>query len=484
MTLSEIVNGLDDRRLIGPETEIIGITHDSRQVQNGFCFVCLEGLRFDGHEFAMQAVQQGANTVLVQRKLDLPPEIAQIIVKDSRAAMAHIAANFYGNPARKLKLIGITGTNGKTTTTHMVKAVLETAGYKMGMMGTNANYIGQRKLPQQLTTPDPVEFHALLAEMVREQCDAVVMEVSAHALALRKMEGVKFDVAVFTNFTQDHLDYFGTMEEYFEAKKRLFAPDMCRMAVINADSEWSHLLSDNPRALQITYGIENEANISAADLKLRPNGMRFSMRMMRQNMDISLKLAGRFNVYNCMAAAGACYMLGVPAEKILEGLQSIEGVSGRFELLPVPGKDYIVVLDYAHSPDSLKNALDTARELVGERKLICVFGCGGDRDKEKRPLMGEISCRAADYTIVTTDNPRFEAPEEILEQIAQGCMAVNGHYITMVDRRQAIEHALNCARGGDIVIIAGKGHEEYQDILGVKHPFSDKEVVAEYMMRG
>ena len=486
MKLAELLAGLKTEQIMGsrdgtvPAVEVSDVVIDSRKAAPGALFVCIPGAKADGHAYAGQAAERGAVALVVERPvhgISLP----QILVKDSRDALARIAAAFHGNPARRLSIVGITGTNGKTTTTYLLKSIFEAAGEKVGLMGTIATMVGSEVLPQSLTTPDPMEFHGALRRMADAGCRRVVMEVSAHALALRKMAGVMFDAAIFTNLTQDHLDDFKTMENYSAAKKLLFTDEMTRAAVINTgDPAWKRMI-EGFHGTVLTYGACGEAELCAADMDVRPDGCGFVMRHAGWSMPVELKLSGHFNIYNALGAAGAALLLGVPGESVKAGLERIEVMNGRMERVET-GKGFTVLVDYAHTEDSIEQVLKAAR-VFARNRVIIVFGCGGDRDRTKRPKMGHVAAELADYIVVTSDNPRTEDPESIITMIEPGLAGTSKPWVRIADRYAAIGHAVREARPGDVVIIAGKGHETYQDVMGVKRHFDDREVAREWLMK-
>jgi UDP-N-acetylmuramoyl-L-alanyl-D-glutamate--2,6-diaminopimelate ligase len=460
--------------------DVTSLCTDSRKVEKGALFFCIRGLRIDAHDYAQQAVDAGAVALVVERRLDI--DCAQILVPDVREALSYIAAEFYGNPARQLKLVGVTGTKGKTTTSFLIKSILESAGHKVGLIGTVCSMIADREIPANLTTPDPIDFQRLIRRMADEGMEYVVMEVSAHALALKRIEGMVFDVAGFTNLSQDHLDFFKDMEAYLETKLRLFTPDMCRRAVINVDDERVGPALKNLEIPAIAVGIRSPAEVYANDIEIGERGLSYRLTFhKRATVDVELRMAGIFNVYNSLMAAAMCDQLGIEPSHIKKGLESVKGVPGRIELLETETL-YRVILDYAHSPDSLENILKTVRQTTKAGRVIALFGCGGDRDHEKRPIMGEIGGRLADFCVLTSDNPRSEDPDAILEEIEKGIRRVeNARYVVIENRRLAIAYALQMARPGDVVVLAGKGHETYQEIKGVKHPFDEKVVVRELL---
>ncbi|MBQ2990706.1 MAG: UDP-N-acetylmuramoyl-L-alanyl-D-glutamate--2,6-diaminopimelate ligase [Clostridia bacterium] len=462
----------------GEDTEIECLTANSREKCKNGLFFCIRGGRVDAHSFAPQAIENGCVALVVERRLDI--NCPQVLVTDVRAAMTRIASAFNGHPERRMKLIGITGTKGKTTTTFLLKGIFEAAGIPCGIIGTTGCIAGNTKLPSKLTTPDPIEMFEILRIMADAGVQVVCMEVSAHALYLRKLAGVTFEAAAYTNLSQDHLDFFGTMEKYFEAKKLLFGGDMVRNATVNVDEETAEKVCEGLSCPLLTYGISSAADLFARDIEITESGVSFTINLRNLHTErIHLLLTGMFNVYNALVAAACALIAGVSLADIKKGLESVVCVPGRVEML---GTDtpYRMILDYSHSPDALENILHTVREFC-RGKLILVFGCGGDRDKGKRPMMGEIAGKLADYSILTSDNPRFEDPMVILEAIEQGIKPTEAKYEIIENRREAIRQAMEMAVGGDIVVLAGKGHETYQDICGVKHPFDEKEIVAELL---
>ncbi|MDD4104947.1 MAG: UDP-N-acetylmuramoyl-L-alanyl-D-glutamate--2,6-diaminopimelate ligase [Clostridiales bacterium] len=466
--------------LIG-DCDIRSLSQDSRQKTDLGLFFCISGTHFDAHAFAPQAISNGAVALVVRHLL---PDLAvpQLVVTDDRAAMALIAAEFYGNPAQKLRMIGITGTKGKTTTSYLVKSILDYAGIPNGLIGTTGNKIGSQWMRSNLTTPDPIELHDTLRQMVDAGVEAVCMEVSAHALAMRRLDGITYEAACFTNFSQDHLDYFETMDKYFDTKKGYFTSGAVKNAAFNVDDDKTE---DIVRSLAIpfsTYGISANADIFARDIEISENGVDFVLSLWNeQRFPVHMKMMGMFNVYNALAATALALIMGVEPRAVCAGLEQITSVPGRAEVLDTH-TPYKVVLDYSHSPAAMENILETVRGFVRNR-IILVFGCGGDRDHGKRSLMGEAAGRGSDYTIITSDNPRTENPLNILLDIEKGIKRTRGVYELIENRRVAINKALTMAQEGDVVILAGKGDETYQDINGVKKPFDEKQIVKELLSR-
>lgn len=475
MKLTELARSIPAGASVSAEAEVTGLVCDSRKVKKGDLYFCLPGLRVDGHNFAKAAADAGAAALVVERKL--PVDLPQVLVEDARAAMSYMAQCFYGYPAAEMHGVGITGTKGKTTTSFLVRAIARHAGHKVGLMGTVCTYIGEEEEPASLTTPDPIDVQSLLRRMKDAGCDFYVMEVSAHALDLRKLVGMKFDQGIFTNFSQDHLDYFGTMETYRRAKEKFFDPFYIGHAVVNADDEaGKYMLGRVPAT---TYGVSAPVDAYANEIEILESGVSYRLHWKDVMLPLHLHISGIFNVYNSMAAAVACLEMGISPEDVKAGLESVTVVPGRIEPLPTH-TPYRVILDYAHSPASLESILKTIRQFTRGR-LICVFGCGGGRDKEKRPIMGEISGRLADFSVLTSDNPRLEDPMDILRAIEEGIKRTTGPYVVIENRREAIRYAMQMGQPGDVIVLAGKGHETYQDIGGQKHPFDEKVVVREIL---
>ncbi len=480
MILKDLIMDLNEVRVVGPlNTEIVSIHYDSRQVEAGSLFFCIEGYKEDGHDYAVDAVGKGAQVVVINRDILLPDGVIKVFVPDTRLAMGMMAKAFFGRPSEKMCLIGVTGTNGKTTTTYLVKSILEQWGKKVGLIGTITNLIGDRKLASQKTTPESMDLHKLFRDMIEEDVEVVVMEVSSHSLQLKRVVGCTFNVGIYTNLTQDHLDFHITLENYRNAKAKLFEQSL--EAIINVDDESGRVIKNQIKCPVRTYGIQEPADIYARDLEITAMGVSFVIYHEKKPISIHLKTPGIFSVYNAMGAAAACLSLGVPAELIQKGLESVRGVSGRFERLET-GTDYSVILDYAHTPDGLENILKTAKGMTKGR-IITLFGCGGDRDAFKRPIMGEIAGRYSDHCIVTSDNPRTEDPMRIISDIIPGIKKTACPYVVIENRREAIAYALENCLKEDVLILAGKGHETYQLIQGMTYPFDEKEIVAEILGR-
>ena len=469
----ELVQGTLDR-------EIPAVIYDSRKVVPGCLFLCIGGANFDGHDFAAQVAEQGAGVLVVQKDVELPENVDVTVVKvaDTRYAMAFISAAWFGHPAEKLKVIGITGTKGKTTTTYMIKEILEKAGHKVGLIGTIATYINGRMVSESSrTTPESIELQKTFAQMVEDGVEYVVMEVSSQSLKLHRVDGCAFDIVLFTNFSEDHISEkeHPDMKDYFESKLKLFK--MCDNGIINVDdlqvSKIPRLLPENKI---MTYGIDNYCEVLAKDITITNSYVDFRVKVSDRNERVKVDIPGRFSVYNALAAICVAKKLGIASDKVIEALAEIK-VPGRSEMVPNK-KEIPIMIDYAHSPESLQNILSAVKSYTRGR-VISVFGCGGDRDKGKRPLMGEISGKIADFTFITTDNPRTEEPEEIVKEIEEGMKKTNGKYKVVVDRKEAIKEAIEMANKLDIIVLAGKGHEPYQEINGTKYPFDERIIVKE-----
>jgi UDP-N-acetylmuramoyl-L-alanyl-D-glutamate--2,6-diaminopimelate ligase len=466
------------------EVEITGLAYDSRSVKPGDLFFCVGGFTSDGHEFAPHAVRSGAAALVVERPLQL--RVPQVLVGSARSAMAPIAARFYGHPARELQVVGVTGTNGKTTTAFLVRALLEASGLRCGLLGTVKSVIGGAERPVQRTTPESVDLQADLRAMVEAGDRACSMEVSSHALELGRADALPFAAAIFTNISRDHLDFHPTMEAYFQAKRRLFvdSSETPGVSVVNVGDPFGRRLAADVERLR-TFAVELPADYSATGLRCSFAGCAFTLHTPAGTRRVALPMPGRFNVANALGALAAVHALGHPLDAAVAALERGVRVPGRFE--PVDeGQDFAVLVDYAHTPDSLENALRAAHELVassetGAARVICVFGAGGDRDRGKRPLMGEIAARLADVVLVTSDNPRSEDPEQIIAEIMAGTSGVGDAEVrSLADRRAAIAEAIAASRRGDVIVIAGKGHEQGQELAGGrKVPFDDVTVARE-----
>ncbi len=478
MKLYELLKGTGIANpYIEEDTEISSITCDSRRVEPGCLFVCIAGTAMDGHQFAPQAEQDGAAAVVVQRDMGLR---TQLMADNTRMAWAQVCANWFGHPASRLKMVGVTGTNGKTTTTTLIKSMLEHQGYKVGLIGTIHNLIGDRRLPARHTTPDPYDLQSLLALMVVEGCDYCVMEVSSHALDQRRVAGCEYEVGVFTNLTQDHLDYHGTMENYMLAKKELFS--LSRAAIVNMDDSWAPAMSAELPCPLTTYSAHSDsADYVARNIRYRADGVDFELVGVGQIGRVNMQIPGEFSVYNGLCAATVCLQLGLPFDKVVEALSAASGVKGRAEVVPT-GRDFTVVIDYAHTPDGLDNICRTLKQCCTGR-LVTLFGCGGDRDKTKRPLMGAVAAELSDYLVVTSDNPRSEDPAAIIEDILVGVRDKDTPYTVVENRVEAIHWVIDNARSGDTILLAGKGHETYQILKEETIHLDEREVVAEALAK-
>ncbi len=468
MRLSALLQDVEAKEVYASDCEITNITDSTEKIKRGGVFVCVKGESSDGHDFAEKALEKGAAVIVCERDIGVQNSV---IVPDSRKAYALMCAAFYGNSHRKLRMIGITGTNGKTTTSYILREILEASGYKTGLMGTVSVIIGSEKYPAELTTPDPADLHRYLMMMCIAGCDTCVMEVSSQALVQQRVYGIEFDCAIFTNLSPEHLDYHGTMENYAAAKALLFRSSRC--AVINADDSFSGLMKESCGGKVFTYGIGGKADITADRIQLSRDGVTYCIHTGRGEYPVILGMTGRFSVYNSAAALSAAYLFGADMNRAVRCVSKIDGIPGRMEKLP-NSLGINVIIDFAHTPESLENVLKTIRELYGGR-ILTVFGCGGDRDKSKRRLMGETACRYSDKVFVTSDNPRTENPEAIINDITEGLEYNNFYRIT--DRTLALKSAVSSARAGDTVLAAGKGHEKYQ-ILGMqKIYYNEREII-------
>ncbi len=474
MKLMDIVSELGITASL-EDKEVSYITDNSAKVCENCIFICIEGKRFDGHTKAAEALENGAAAVVVQKDMGLKN---QILVENTRSAYAKICAAFFSHPEKKLKVIGVTGTNGKTTTCFIIKSVLDEMGYKTGLLGTVKNIVGDKEYPASLTTPDCYELFTLFNEMVEAGCEYCVMEVSSQALHQRRVDGIHFDAAIFTNLTGDHLDYHGTFEAYREAKHMLF--ENSSLAVINIDDENAEYMLENTGCRNVTFSINSDdCDYSAKNIRITSSGVKYELLGSGNIGRVNFAVPGKFSVYNSMGAAVFLVEMGLDFKAVLDALAKCTGVPGRMEVVPA-NKDYTVLIDYAHTPDGLENVLSCVRE-IAEGKVITVFGCGGDRDKTKRPVMGEIATRLSDVAVVTSDNPRSENPETIIEDITAGIVKPEAKVIVDGDRKSAIRKALECAQKGDIVVLAGKGQETYQILASGKIHFDEREVVAEIL---
>ncbi len=480
MKLKELLQGIPVLECRADlDLEIENVYYDSRKVTEGSLFVAVSGFAADGNRFIPMALSKGAAAVVTAKKPE--GEVPYILVESDRMALALLGCNFYGHPAKSMTIIGVTGTNGKTSATLLLKQVLEkTWGAKVGLIGTMANMIGDQVIPTERTTPESFELQGLFARMRDAGCTHVVMEVSSHAITLERIGGVRFDIAAFTNLTEDHLDFHKTMDAYCDAKAELFR--RCEKAVVNGDDSYSGRILSAAGCPVLTTSIGSEAGLKAENPELLSEGVRFTAVCGEERTEVCLPIPGRFTVYNALTVIGIAKQLGISLRGCAEALKTVEGVKGRVEVVPTPGKPYSVLIDYAHTPDGLENVLTSVKDFCKGR-LIAVFGCGGDRDPMKRPIMGSIGVRCSDIAVITSDNPRTEAPMAIIEDILKGVKLTDGEYIVIEDRRAAIRYAMDIAKKDDIIVLAGKGHETYQDIGGVKLHLDEREEVAAYLRK-
>ncbi len=482
MKLAELLERLEYRCLQGSlDTEVKDIVNDSRKVGEGALFFCIKGAVTDGHQYVPDVIEKGAKVLVVQEPVEAPEEVTVIRVEDSRYAMALIAAAWYGHPAEKLKVIGITGTKGKTTTTYMIRSILEAAGHKVGLIGTIEAIIGEKVIPACNTTPESITVQKYFAEMLAVGCDCVVMEVSSQGLMLHRTAGFEFEIGIFTNLEPDHIGpaEHSSFEEYLQCKAMLFK--QCRLGILNADDPHLDEILEGHTCQVETFGFGEQADFRASDTKLvsAPGYLGIAYHVTgKRNFSVEIDIPGKFSVYNSLAAIAVCDHFGVTDENIITALKQAK-VKGRIEMIKV-SDEFTLMIDYAHNAMSLKSLLTTLREYHPKR-LVCVFGCGGNRAKSRRFEMGEVSGNYADFTIITSDNPRFEEPEAILADIETGISKTNGKYIKIIDRKEAIAYAIHHGQPGDVIVLAGKGHEDYQEICGVKHPMDERVLIQEIL---
>lgn len=459
------------------QMEIGDVCYDSRKAAPGAMFVAISGFASDGNQFIPMARSRGAAVVVTAKKPET--DVPYVLVSSDRLALSLIAANYFGHPARAMTMIGITGTNGKTSSTLLLKQVLETSlGAKVGLIGTMENLIGDEVIPTQRTTPESFELQALFARMRDAGCTHVVMEVSSHAISLERIGGIHYDVAAFTNLTEDHLDFHKTMDAYCDAKAELFR--RCGKGVINQDDPYAHRMMEKASCPVLTTSVQGKAGLYARDVELHSDAISFTAVSEGQQARVKLDIPGRFTVYNALTVLGIALELGIPLENAAGALAGAKGVKGRVEVVPTTGMPYSILIDYAHSPDGLENVLTSVRDFCKGR-LIAVFGCGGDRDPIKRPIMGRIGVEKSDFAVITSDNPRTEEPMAIIRDILAGINERMGEYIVIEDRRKAIRYAMDIAKKDDIIVLAGKGHETYQEIGGVKYHLDEREEVAAHL---
>ena len=478
MKLKELLNNLPVLHCTAdPELEITDVHYDSRKVTAGSLFVAVAGFASDGNRFIPMALSKGAVAVVTAKKPE--GDVPYVLVESDRLALALLGCNFFGHPAKSMTMIGVTGTNGKTSTTLLLKQVLEKVlGAKVGLIGTMSNLIGDEEIPTERTTPESFDLQALFARMRAAGCSHVVMEVSSHAITLERIGGTHFDIAAFTNLTEDHLDFHKSMDAYCDAKADLFR--RCDKAVINVDDSYSGRILDAAACPVLTTSVVTETGLHAKNLELLSEGVSFTAVCGEETTEVHLPIPGKFTVYNALTVMGIAKQLGISLADCAEALKTAQGVKGRVEVVPTPGQPYSVLVDYAHTPDGLENVLSSIKDFCKGR-VIGVFGCGGDRDPMKRPIMGEIGVKISDIAIITSDNPRTEEPMAIIEDILKGVKQEYGEYIVMEDRRAAIRYAMDIAEKDDIIVLAGKGHETYQEINGVKYHLDEREEVAAHL---
>ena len=468
----EIVNATADM-----DMEVAGVACDSRKVQEGDLFVAVVGYATDGNRYIPMAFQKGAKAVVTAMPYE--GEGPYVQVRSDRLALAQIGANFYNHPTTKMTMIGVTGTNGKTSTTLLLKHVLETVlGAKVGLVGTMENHIGNQVISAERTTPESLDLQGLFAKMQEAGCTYAIMEVSSHAIALDRIAGIRYAVCAFTNLTEDHLDFHKTMEAYGAEKAKLFS--RCNKAVINADDEWAQMMMDGAACPVLTTSQENGADLQAEDIELRADGVAFTAVYGGERARVNLPIPGKFTVYNALSVLGIALQLGLGLQATAKALATAKGVKGRVEVVPTPNKPYTVLIDYAHTPDGLYNVLSSVKGYCKGR-LIALFGCGGDRDPMKRPIMGKIGTDIADIAILTSDNPRTEDPNAILQDVLKGVEESKTNYVVIENRPKAIHYAMDIGKKDDIIVLAGKGHETYQEICGVKYPMDERDIVQAYL---
>ncbi len=482
MKLIDVIRNLEIVHIFGEKNiDVKGVAYDSRNVGEDYVFVCIEGLKTDGHQYIPQAIEKGAKVLVVEKDVDVSPDITVVKVINGRRALSRMGANYYGNPSDHMRIIGVTGTNGKTTTTHLIKQVLETNLVKSGLIGTLSYKILEKEYKASNTTPESLELHRLFHEMRINDVDTCTMEVSSHSLELGRVEDVSFEIGVFTNLTPDHMDFHGSTENYKKSKTKLFYQTTAAN-IINIDDPYGNEIAEEIKKLNttlITYGVNSKADIYAENIQTSSKGSILTLVTPRFRGEVKIHTPGLFSVYNALAAICVCYTLDFSFDQIKEGIESFHGVSGRFELVPDTG-DHTIVVDYAHTPDALENILKTIQGFA-TGKMITVFGCGGDRDKTKRPMMGEIAGNLSDYCVITSDNPRTEDPESILNDIEVGIKKTQCKYKMILDRKEAIREAIRMSKENDIVLIAGKGHETYQIFGNTVIDFDDKKIAQEIL---
>lgn len=482
MRLDKLLERLDYEVLQGSvDTDIVTLVNDSREAEKGSAFVCVRGAVSDGHNYAADAAAKGAAALVVEREVNAPEDVTVILVKDTRYALALMSAAYYGYPAEKMKIIGVTGTKGKTTTTYMVKSILESTGYKVGLIGTIEAIIGEKHIPAGNTTPESCTIQKYFSQMAEEGCDIVVMEASSQGLMLHRTAGIPFEIGIFTNLGKDHIgpNEHSDFENYKQCKGLLFR--QCRLGIANADDRYFRDVLKNATCRVETFGFSENADLRAENIKLisRPGYLGVAYHASGiMDLDVEIDIPGRFSVYNSLTAIAVCRHFQVPTEKIKKALREVK-VKGRIERIPV-SDEFTLLIDYAHNAMSLENLLTTLREYDPGR-LVCLFGCGGNRSKDRRYEMGEVSGRLADLTIITSDNPRFEEPQAIIDDIKTGIEKTDGKYVEICGRKDAIRYAIETGKPGDVIILAGKGHEDYQEIKGIKYPMDERVLIAEIL---
>jgi len=490
LKLQKLISNLGTFSISGKkDIEINGIASDSREVKTNFAFISINGLKVDGHNFINDAISRGAVAIIVEKDVEVLGDITIIRVSDTKKILSTVADTFYNCPSNRMKIIGVTGTNGKTTTTYFIDQILRKAGHKIGIIGTISYRIGERIIPAVNTTPDPLQLRILLSQMLEAGIKTVIMEVSSHAIAQRRIAGIEFDTCIFTNLTPEHLDYHETFEKYQDTKLQLFEQmgknskkNTVKKAVINIDNSISKRFIDVCHVDIITYGLNTNAFVYATDIRSTLSGSCFKLHISTdKSIEVKINLAGRYNIYNALAGISAVLAFGLSLSEIKSGLESLKSVPGRFEKI-IANADFHIIVDYAHTPDGMKQVLSTARALTNN-KIITVFGCGGDRDRLKRPQMGSIASELSDYTIITSDNPRTEEPMKIIEEIIQGIKDTSSSAIEIIpDRKSAIKRAIKLAKKNEMVMILGKGHETYQVLKDTVVPFDDREVAKKYLL--
>lgn len=489
MILSDLLKNINIEKIWGDNNiEISGISYDSRTVKEDYLFVCIQGFKTDGHKYIENAIKNGAKAIVIEEFVEdmenfIQKGIVFIKVSNSRKAISRLSSNFYGNPSAKLKVIGITGTNGKTSITYLINSILQKNNFKCALIGTIKNEIMGKVYKTNKTTPEAVELQNLFSVMLENGIDVCTMEVSSHSLDLNRVDDIEFNIGVFTNLTPDHLDYHNNMENYKNAKLKLFYKTS-DVNIINIDDKYGKEIFNEIKKLDtkiITYGLNDKCDIYAKDIEMKYSFSTFNLVTPNYTGKVKINIPGLFSIYNILAAISVCYALGLNYEEIENGIKSIKQVSGRFELVQ-NDKGISVIVDYAHTPDALENVLNTIRQFA-KGKVIVVFGCGGDRDRTKRPVMGKIATDLADYVIITNDNPRMEDPKRIIDDILKGVCSYNKNYEVIIDRREAIKRAIESAKKNDVVLIAGKGHEKYQIIGEEIYDFDDKKVANEFLRR-